>query len=60
MNYDTTSVFESSTYEKGRHEWNTFHKVTHDRVTGFHPITPRSTNEPRYTNILHINRYRTA
>ena len=60
MNYDNTSIFETIESDKGHEEWQTFHKVQDDKVSAFKPFSPRSTYEPRYVNIVHINRYRTT
>jgi hypothetical protein len=60
MNYDTNSIFDRTYDEKGQAEWQTFRKVTNDKVSAFEVVSPRSSYEPRYTNIVHINRYRTV
>ena len=61
MDYDTmTNVFEPTGNDRGSSEWRTFEAVKHDKVSAFEAVSPRSTYEPRYTNIVHINRYRTA
>ncbi len=61
MDYDTTtSVFERTGDEKGRAEWHAFESVRHDKVSAYDVVSPRSTYEPRYVNIVHINRYRAA
>jgi len=66
MNYtfaDTrnNSIFDSSsTLIKEYREWSMFRTIKEDTVAAFKVMSPRSSNEPQYTNILHINRYRTA
>jgi hypothetical protein len=60
MDYTNESVFENTSFDKGSEEWKTFYPVGHDKVAAFDAASPRSTHEPRYVNIVHINRYRTA
>jgi len=63
MNHDSTSMFASVFREdctKGSEEWQAFHTVEHDKVPAFEAVSPRSTYEPRYVNIIHINRYKAA
>lgn len=43
--------------EKGGGEWNLFSPVAHDHTDAYRVLTPRKRTEPRYPNILHINRY---
>lgn len=60
MNNDTASIFDRTYTDKGSEEWHTFHAPEHDKISAFEPVSPRSTYEPRYVNIVHIDRYRTA
>lgn len=47
----------STPREQGSREWSTFNVMQHDRVGMFRVLTPRKHETPRYTNIVHINRY---
>lgn len=64
MDYDTESIFDQRSDErfdeKGAGEWHAFHTVEDDKVSAFEVVSPRSSYEPRYVNIIHIDRYRTA
>jgi hypothetical protein len=47
----------SAAREKGSREWSLFDPVAHDRISAYPVTTPRKREEPRYPNVLHINRY---
>ena len=52
------SLFDT-TQEKGSGEWSAFRSVLGENTPGaFRVATPQKPNTPRYTNIVHINRYR--
>ena len=46
--------------DKGSREWSAFNSVREDRVTMFAPPAPRMREQPRYPNVVHINRYPTT
>jgi len=43
--------------EKGSREWSAFNSVVGDQIEMFPVATPIK-KQPRYTNVVHINRFR--
>jgi hypothetical protein len=50
-------LFTAST-EKGSGEWSTFDAVREDIAGSFRVLTPRREEEPRYSNVVRIRRFR--